>query len=91
MSNYISPLDLYLSKYVVLVRRYYGIIVLLDGAKLYVFLRASINHKIKEKLKLEVKNGYRYFFNNFQTKYHVIESFFNKSVFLSIPFILNFS
>jgi hypothetical protein len=33
MSNCTILLDLYLSKYVVLTQRYYGIIVLLDGAK----------------------------------------------------------
>jgi hypothetical protein len=43
MNNCTTVLGLYLSIYVVLIRRYYGIIVLLDGAKLYVFLRASIN------------------------------------------------
>jgi hypothetical protein len=38
MSNRISPLDLYLRIHVVLTRRYYGIIVLLDGAKFMDFL-----------------------------------------------------
>jgi hypothetical protein len=38
MSNCTTQLDLYLSIYVVLTRRYYGIIVLLDGAKFMDFL-----------------------------------------------------
>jgi hypothetical protein len=38
MSNCTSQLDLYLSIHVILTRRYYGIIVLLDGAKFMDFL-----------------------------------------------------
>jgi hypothetical protein len=60
MNNCTSQLGLYLSIYVVLVRRYSGIIVVLGVGKLYIFLKASKNQKIWQKLKLEVKNGYRY-------------------------------
>jgi hypothetical protein len=44
MNKCTTLMDLYLSIYMVLIRRYYNIIVILDGAKLYKFLRASINH-----------------------------------------------
>jgi hypothetical protein len=60
MNNCTSQLGLYLSIYVVLVRRYSSIIVVLGIGKLYIFLRASKNPKIWQKLELEVKDGYRY-------------------------------
>jgi hypothetical protein len=46
MNKGTTLLDLYLSIYMVLISRYHNIMVLFDGAKLYMFLKAPINLQI---------------------------------------------